>query len=90
MISEESSDGKKCASMCLLLPGKILDLKVLSLRRVFRNYGNKTGAVSGFELLSEHHLGKVITTKINCGANKVFHMNSGALEECCSSLVVFT
>lgn len=37
--------------ICLLLPGKILDLKALSQKRAFRNSGNKAGAVQGFEIL---------------------------------------
>ena len=46
-----SNDGQRSATTCLLLPGKVLDLKALSQKRTFRNSGNKAGAVSGIEIL---------------------------------------
>ena len=66
-----SSEGKRSATIALLLPGKILDLKVLNQKRAFRNSGNKSGAVKGFEVLEESGLGRIITTKINRGATMV-------------------
>ena len=66
-----SSEGKRSATIALLLPGKILDLKVLNQKRAFCNSGNKSGAVKGFEVLEESGLGRIITTKINRGATMV-------------------
>ena len=66
-----SSDGRRSATTCLLLPGKVLDLKALSQKRTFRNSGNKVGAVRGFEILAENGLGTVIKTKLNRGATMV-------------------
>ena len=68
-----SSDGQRSATTCLLLPGKVLDLKALSQKRTFRNCGNKAGAVRGFEILEENGLGNVIATKINRGATMVIY-----------------
>ena len=70
-VEVSSSDGQRSATTCLLLPGKILDLKSLSQKRAFRNSGNKAGAVQGFEILEENGLGVMTTIKLNRGANMV-------------------
>ena len=66
-----SSVGQRSATTCLLLPGKVLDLKALSQKRAFCNTGNKAGAVEAFEILEENGLGVMTTTKLNRGANMV-------------------
>ena len=71
-VDINNSDGHRSAITCLLLPGKLLDLKALSQKRTFRNSGNKAGAVRGFEILQESGLGTIKTIKINRGTNMVF------------------
>ena len=74
-VEANKTDGQRSATTCLLLPGKMLDLKVLIQKRTFRNSGNKSGAVQGFKLLQENGLGAIITSKINRGASMVQFFN---------------
>lgn len=59
--------------MSLLLPGKVLYLNALLAMRKFRDRGNKTGAVSGFEALQEKGLGRLISIRPQRGTSMVRH-----------------
>lgn len=58
----------KNARYSLLLDGKVLHLTALLSLRKFRDRGNKTGAILGFEALQKAGLGKLTSYKPNRGA----------------------
>lgn len=68
---ENTTEAHRNAAFSLLLPGKVLHLNALLLLRKFRDRGNKAGAVSGFEELQKNGLGRLISTKLQRGANMV-------------------
>ena len=62
---------ERAASYVLSLPRKILDISVLNTSRIFREFGNKEGAVAAIELLQESGIGVVHTEKATRGTSKV-------------------
>lgn len=59
MVVEDSTDDV-CAAQCLLLPGKTLHLSYLLVKKKFKKFGNKDGAVRAFYKLEVAGLGEVI------------------------------
>ena len=62
------SEAHQNATTCLVLPGAVLHLSVFL---AFRDCGNKAGAMRGFQLMEEHNLGQVISTKLHRGSTTV-------------------
>ena len=56
-----TSEAPQNAAMSLLLPGKVLHPNALFAMRMFRDCGNKGGAVCGFEALQDANLGKLFS-----------------------------
>lgn len=67
----DTSEAHRNATLSLLLPGRVLHLNALLVMRKFRDRGNKAGAVRGFEMLQEHSLGTIISTKPQRGTSTV-------------------
>ena len=62
---------RQVATFCLLLPGKILNISALLASKVFRDKGNKDGAVRAIKMLEEAGIGRVIEDKPPRGATVV-------------------
>lgn len=77
--SLDTSEAHRNAAMSLVLPGKVLHLNALLAMRKFRNYGNKAGAVRGFEELQENGLGNLHSIKPQRGATMVCALRFSAL-----------
>ena len=59
------------ATFSLLLPGKVLNLHVLTTLRKYKGRGNKAGAIEAWKLLHESGIGRLIETKARRGTDKV-------------------
>ena len=71
VTSTQDSQAHDNAAFSLLLPGRILYLSALLVQTKFRGRGNKAGALSGWNLLQEAGVAKLVERKRGRGTDKV-------------------
>lgn len=71
VTSTQDSQAHDNAAFSLLLPGRILYLSALLVQTKFRGRGNKAGALSGWNLLQEAGVAKLVERKHGRGTDKV-------------------
>ena len=64
-------EARQSAELSLTLPGKVLNMSALIHQKKFRNTGNKTGALKGWEMLQSDGIGRIHEQKAIRGTDKV-------------------